>query len=239
MSDRPAAVTCSHCGQVIAVPRRFCPACGAPLAGPATPARDFYAQLAELRTALAAAFSLGELKDVAFALGIVDFASLPGETKEDKARELIARVVREDRLPQLLALCRRERPQQLWPFAPPAPGPPENPLAEQFGVGVRYQLEGRLADALQVFEGIQRLAPDYPGLAGRLLTVRQELGRGYGRGGVVDPHVVLHPHAGDLPPAGRPLPKAVRGGATLWVIIVIAVLLLLVLAAVWFLLLRS
>jgi len=244
MSERPSsAVTCGRCGRQIGLARNFCPFCGAPLAEPPGPVANFYDQLSELQRGLAAAFSLGEMKDLAFALGVVDFASLPGETKEDKARELALRMVRENRLAQLVALCRRERPNRAWPAFGPTPEPAENPLAAQFSAGLRAQLEGRLADARQIFEGIQRIDPNYPGLAAQLMAIRQEMGRGYvDIDGRIDPYSVLHPPAGlpGLPDPARPLPtgQARRGASPLLLVGAIVVLLLLA-VAVWYLLLRG
>ena len=243
-STNPPGSRCGKCGNVNRATAKFCATCGAGLVAPVpeSPVGDFYAQLSRLQSDMAVAFSLGELRDVAFGLGVADFASLPGETKEEKARELIWRMVREDRLRQLLAACRRERPNVAWPFvdqlAPAAAS--ANPLDALFRQGIRHQLSGELADALQQFEGIGRIDPNYPGLQGKLLEIRHELGRGYvGPGGQVMADRVLHPPAQPSPQAGTgslgPSPQPPTRGrhVQLIVIAVVVVLLALILIALW------
>jgi hypothetical protein len=101
---------------------------------------------------------------------------------------------------QLLALCRRERPTVGWPFVEEGglPVPPATPLDALFRQGIRHQLQGELADARQVFEGIQRLDPNFPGLQGKLAEIRYEMGRGY----VVSPrHLRVSPRSSYITPA--------------------------------------
>jgi hypothetical protein len=67
----------------------------------------------KLRTLIIAHFNDGELRDLCFDLGI-DYENLPGQGKSDKARELVAYVQRYERTDELVALCRRLRPNVAW-----------------------------------------------------------------------------------------------------------------------------
>jgi hypothetical protein len=54
-------------------------------------------------------FNESELRDLYFELD-VDYDSLPGQGKRDKAREIVAFCNRHSKLPDLINLCRQERP---------------------------------------------------------------------------------------------------------------------------------
>jgi hypothetical protein len=69
--------------------------------------------LVALRDRLVEHFSLGELNDLLFTLG-VDDEDIPGRTRSDKARQLIGYFDRRGRLPDLLAACRAARPNVEW-----------------------------------------------------------------------------------------------------------------------------
>lgn len=69
---------------------------------------------ATTRQLLNSYFSDGELRDLCFDLGI-DYESLPGSGKSDKARELLAYVTRRNRIAELLETCRQQRSQVAWP----------------------------------------------------------------------------------------------------------------------------
>ena len=62
-------------------------------------------------------FNRSELAALYFDLNIY-FDDLPGETRTDKARELIEFMTRQERLPQLLTLLQKERPFADWPAIP-------------------------------------------------------------------------------------------------------------------------
>jgi hypothetical protein len=62
-----------------------------------------------LRQRLSTYFSESELRDLCFDLS-VDYESLPGEGNSDKARELVAHLVRRGRTLELLEACHRLRP---------------------------------------------------------------------------------------------------------------------------------
>lgn len=72
---------------------------------------------AGLRQRLTDYFNTGELQNLCFDLGI-DYESLPGQGKPDKARELVAYVRRYGQTGALLDACRRLRPNVDWPDLP-------------------------------------------------------------------------------------------------------------------------
>jgi hypothetical protein len=69
--------------------------------------------LTRLRQVLDGRFGVGELRTFCFDLGI-DYDDLPGESKADKARELVSYVERHDRLSDLVALGKTRRPDISW-----------------------------------------------------------------------------------------------------------------------------
>ncbi len=68
---------------------------------------------AKLLELLRTYFDDSELRDICFSLN-VDYESLPGESKADKSRELIASLERRDRIADLVAVCRQLRPNIPW-----------------------------------------------------------------------------------------------------------------------------
>ena len=70
-----------------------------------------------LRELLVDHFSDSELRDLCLDLG-VRYQDLPGDTKRDRVRELIALHEHGDRLTELLAVCRLSRPSLDWPHPP-------------------------------------------------------------------------------------------------------------------------
>jgi hypothetical protein len=69
--------------------------------------------LVALRDKLVQHFSLAELDDLCFKVG-VDEEEIPGRTRPEKAREMVQYFRRRNRLPELLAACRAERPTIQW-----------------------------------------------------------------------------------------------------------------------------
>ena len=59
-------------------------------------------------------FNLGELRGLCFDLDI-QYEDLPGDTRNDKARELVANCERHGRLDDLIARCEQLRPSVNWP----------------------------------------------------------------------------------------------------------------------------
>lgn len=78
----------------------------------------------QLYKAIASTFNLGELRTLAFDLGI-DFEDLEGSSKTTKALALVQYAQRHSALDQLIALVQRTRPNALPPGATAAP--PDNP----------------------------------------------------------------------------------------------------------------
>jgi regulation of enolase protein 1 (concanavalin A-like superfamily) len=70
--------------------------------------------LVELYHKLDKHFDQSELRGLAFQLNI-DFDNLPGESKMDKARELVQYLERRNRISELVALCLEQRPSVNWP----------------------------------------------------------------------------------------------------------------------------
>jgi len=74
-----------------------------------------YAQ--KLTDLMAATFSLADLEDLSFKLGVV-WEQLPGDTLNRKARSLIFYLWQRERLDELLKELGRERPKKDWPGPP-------------------------------------------------------------------------------------------------------------------------
>lgn len=95
--------------------------------------------LVKLRRILTERFNDGELRTLCFDLG-VDYDSLPGEGKTDRARELIAYLERHGRISELVRVGKQLRPDVSWgdtlevtkeassQSLPPERSPPELPL---------------------------------------------------------------------------------------------------------------
>jgi len=70
--------------------------------------------LPTIRYRLIEHFSLNELRDIYFDLG-VDWENVVGnETKSDKSRELLTYLKRRSRVPELIKYCQKERPNTEW-----------------------------------------------------------------------------------------------------------------------------
>ena len=91
---------------------------------------------ARLREQITKCFDESELRTLCFDLGI-DYNDLPGATKADRARELIARLERCGCIPELVDKCRSLRPKNSWESPvyiqepPPEPPPTTPPPIEQ------------------------------------------------------------------------------------------------------------
>ena len=71
--------------------------------------------LAGLRRKIVEYFDDSDLRDLCFDMGI-DYADLPGQSKKDKARELVDRCKRTSRVPDLVAQLQTLRPKVSWKY---------------------------------------------------------------------------------------------------------------------------
>lgn len=78
---------------------------------------DAIERLKLLRDCIVEHFSLEELKTMCFDLGI-DYDSLEGSGKSDKARELVLSMNRVGRCPELVAYCKENRPNARFLLLP-------------------------------------------------------------------------------------------------------------------------
>ena len=62
---------------------------------------------------IATYFSNDEIRNICHELGIV-YENLPGRRRIDKARELVEHCTRTERLPELIAYCKKNRPKAPW-----------------------------------------------------------------------------------------------------------------------------
>jgi hypothetical protein len=124
---------------------------------------DYFQHLAGFRGALVEHFNASELKDLCFELGI-DYESLSGDNKTDKARELIAYCLRRGKLAELLQKCAAARPGMFDQFIPlPGDSSPSDRPADQAAV---YDLVARrLQSEPYAYETLSRwsLQPDSAG----------------------------------------------------------------------------
>jgi HEAT repeat protein len=72
---------------------------------------------AELRQILPKRFDKDELRDLCFDLGVV-YEDLPGKGRKGKARELVAYCERRERIAELIAVGKEQRPDVPWPEIP-------------------------------------------------------------------------------------------------------------------------
>lgn len=94
-------------------------------------ATDSSAYLSDLHKLINKYFSLEEVRDLCFKLGI-DFDNVAGENKSARIRELILQMARRDELQRLIDLLRVERSNVAWVDVPPdfsLPGGLESPEA--------------------------------------------------------------------------------------------------------------
>jgi len=97
----------------------------------------------QLRELLIASFNDDELHTLAFDLG-VDYEALPGSGK--KARELIEYFQRRANLAELLAACRRLRPNFAWPSLPEKPATTTSTPAACSSARALHQLRPPVGD---------------------------------------------------------------------------------------------
>jgi hypothetical protein len=114
------------------------------------------AGLSGLRLILSDRFAEGELRDLCFDLA-VDYDSLFGTSKSDKARELVAHLDRRGKIPSLLAIGQRLRPDIDWhemltpsDTAPAASAstPTRRPPASNAALGDTFTMSGNFRGAV-------------------------------------------------------------------------------------------
>lgn len=105
--------------------------------------------LTQLRKVLKEQFNEGELRNLCFDLNI-DYDSLPGEGKADKARELVAYCKRHGCIPELIEKVKRRRPNA-----------PLEVLGELYEKGVQAMLAGQWLTAIKYFEQVVAQDPLY------------------------------------------------------------------------------
>lgn len=108
--------------------------------------------LAHLRQQFTRLFNESELQTLCFDLG-VDYESLSGEGKDDKARELVAYMQRNGRLPELITAGKNLRPHAQWDEETPVPhfSPPEIP----HNLPRRQKFVGREVEKVAVLEALK------------------------------------------------------------------------------------
>lgn len=113
-------------------------------------------ELAHLRQQFTTLFNESELRSLSFDLG-VDYESLSGESKDDKARELVASMQRNGRLPELISAGKNLRPHAQWDEETSVShlSPPEIP----HNLPRRQKFVGREAEKAAVLEALK--AKDY------------------------------------------------------------------------------
>jgi hypothetical protein len=151
------------------------------------PSFDYHEQLAELRRIIVHHFSIGELQTLCFDLG-VDYESLPGEGKADKAREFVFQLVRERRMAQFIEICRRLRPDIPLDFEVERHYETSDTrrtalLDAMFRRATRRHMLGDVGYALQLYRELQRIDPTYPRIEATIAAAEREMRAGY-----VDPH---------------------------------------------------
>jgi len=103
------------------------------------------AERARLRDLIDAHFSLSEIENLCFEIG-VDFEGLSGAGKLNKARELVAYCARQGRLVSLIEACQRARPFVAWAQSGAGALTAEQ-LAQIYEVALLRARDLKLADA--------------------------------------------------------------------------------------------
>ena len=178
------------------------------------PSFDYREQLAELRRIIVNHFSIGELQTLCFDMG-VDYETLPGEGKADKAREFVFHLVRERRIAQFIEICHRLRPDVALEFEVESNYTSSDTgrtalLDEMFSRATRQHLLGDLGYALQLYRELQRIDPAYPRIEATIAAAELEMQAPYvDRHGIVQEKAILEYRP--LPsPAYRPEPTSSR-----------------------------
>lgn len=147
----------------------------------------------KLREAINDSFSMDEIHLLCFDL-LVNYDELSGNTKSQKVVALIQSLTRRGRLNELFLICEKNRPHIHWAeliasadlhplevFKPNAfdPRAGREHLESLNSQATRLKLEGKLGDALQIFQQIKDIDPYYPKIDMNIRHVSYELGRPY------------------------------------------------------------
>ena len=165
-------------------------------------------------------FNEDELRLLCFDL-IVDYENLAGTTKRSKVQSLVQLCLQQNRVNELIDVCRVYRPAVNWTWSGMATvAGPARTLDEMFAQATRLSLMARSADelreALTILQDIKEIDPLYPGISAQIARTHQAL--------AWEETPMPPTHA--APPAwgGRPFP-AWLGIVALIVLVVILVLL--------------
>jgi hypothetical protein len=189
-------------------------------------ADNFHKQLDKLHQQLVDHFSDEELRTLCFSLGI-NYDGLPGQEIDGKARELILRAVRTNKMAEFIEKCREVRGNVPWEFT--FPGTPDSPtvaLDDMFHEAAHYQIMGDLGYALQLYRQLQQIAPGYPRIGPTIASVEQEMRATY-----VGPD--LRVKSEDVFKAGPERPERRVGGGVCGIVVVTVVLAIVVLVYLW------
>ena len=124
-------------------------------------------------------FNEDELRLLCFDL-IVDYENLAGTTKRSKVQSLVQLCLQQNRVNELLDVCRVYRPALDWTWSGIATvaGSARN-LDEMFVQATRLSLMARSADelreALTILQDIKEIDPLYPGISAQLARTRRAL----------------------------------------------------------------
>jgi hypothetical protein len=128
--------------------------------------------LVKLHQIIASRFDEGELRTLCFNLQ-VDYDGLPGTSKPDKARELVAYFERRKAIPILVDIGKQLRPDIDWPESL---GDSSSLSAnELFKRGARAAIAGDFWEAKRYYEMVLDKDPFYPGVSKELAQVNKQL----------------------------------------------------------------
>lgn len=194
----------------------------------------------KLREAMINSFNLEEINSLCFDL-LVDYEELSGNTKSQKVVALIQLLARRERLNELFLICGQNRSHINWAeliasadlhplevFKPNAFDPlaGREHLESLNSQATRLKLEGKLGDALQIYQQIKDIDPYYPKSDMNIRHVSNELGRPYvdKYGNVVDRDVYKKAPEALAKPAYLPSPYEGRRYLRPWSVVFLTAL---------------
>lgn len=184
----------------------------------------------ELREAMMESFNMNEIQVLCFDLRI-DYDELATNTKSQTIVALIQSLTRQGRLNKLFLICIQNRPRVDWEGLMTSawlyPLEVFKPHAFKFTAGreqldslnsqaARLSVEGKLGEALQIYQQVKAIDPYYPKIDVNIRYVTYELGRPYvdKYGNVVERNVYkmpsIHHDAYSSKKANLPSPRRDR-----------------------------